>query len=498
MATSFLSLFLALFFFFVTPALTAVPRPDHATALLPVDAGFAPRWYMESTPAVPAQLVSRNPRNVLRDGADDGILARDVVICNPGYHSCVEALDPGMCCANDRYCYINENWQARCCSLGVKCRDSKCGADELYCNTTSSTTVPVTTVLPSSDSGFSTTGRGEERQQQHDVTTVTSLVSVSTFAACCNRACSASMFSCESTFGGQCCSYGFKCATGGNCIADPAPATATDGGSTLVPDIPPSCTTSQFACAESDGGGCCNTGSVCTSQTIGATISQVCAPLSDAGSSSSSGGLSSGAKAGIGVGVAVGAAIVIAAVTWVCIRRRRRRSGTTGTNVSAHEMRQSGGAAGDEDTGNSLLVGPPQTPWTPSSAFTDGRDALHGQRVYSDHFPDAGPYTDRGGGDGRVAPNPSLATTPPAGSLPSDGGGRFAGSVPYHPDHILRPVEIGGAEAAQKENTGTSKEGQQADEYTAAGPFELMGSPGSPSPLSPDGESHAMGKGPKG
>ncbi|KAI1284013.1 hypothetical protein F5Y07DRAFT_97015 [Xylaria sp. FL0933] len=489
MAISLLSLSLA-FFIIVTPALAAVPRPDYAT--VPVDAGFAPRWYMEGTPAVPAQLVSRNPQNILRDGADDGVLARDVVICDPGYHSCVEALDPGMCCANDEYCFINENWQARCCSLGVKCRDSKCGADELYCNTTSSTTVPVTTVLPSSSSssssGVSTTGRGEE--QKHDVTTVTSLVLASTFAACCNRACSASMFLCEPTFGGQCCSYGFKCATGGNCIADPAPATATD------PEVPPSCTTSQVACAESDGGGCCNTGSVCTSQTIGATISQVCAPLSDNGSSSS-GGLSSGAKAGIGVGVAVGAALVIAAVTWVCIRRRRRRSGTTGTNVSAHEMRQSSGAAGDEDTGNSLLVGPPQTPWTPSSAFTDGRDALHGQRVYSDHFPDAGPYTDRDGGDGRVAPNPSLATTPPAGgSLPSDGGGRFAGSVPYHPDHILRPVEIGGAEAAQKE-AAMGKESRQVDQSTA-GPFELMGSPGSPSPLSPDGESHATDKGPKG
>ncbi|KAI0813238.1 hypothetical protein GGR55DRAFT_564712 [Xylaria sp. FL0064] len=487
MATSLLSLSLA-FFFIVTPVLTAVPRPDHATVLLPVDAGFAPRWYMEGTPAVPAQRMSPDPRRILRDGT--GTLARDVVICDPGYHSCVEALDPGKCCANDRYCYINENWEAQCCSLGVKCRDSKCGADELYCNTTSSTTVPVTTVLPSSSSGSgpSTTGPGGE---EHDVTTVTSLVSVSTFAACCNRACSASMFSCESTFGGQCCSYGFKCATGGNCIADPPPATTTDTVSTLVP---PSCTTSQFACAESDGGGCCDTGSICTSQTIGATISQVCAPLSDDGSSSS-GGLSSGAKAGIGVGVAVGAALVNAAVTWVCIRRRRRRSGTTGTNASAHEMRQN---AGDEDTGNSLLVGPPQTPWTPSSAFTDGRDALHGQRVYSDHFPDAGvgPYTDRDGGDGRVAPNPSLATTPPAGgSLPSDGGGRFAGSVPYHPDHILRPVEIGG-EAAQKE-TRAGKESWRVDESTV-GPFELMGSPGSPSPLSPDGESHAMNKGSKG
>ncbi|KAI0434482.1 hypothetical protein F5Y09DRAFT_296374 [Xylaria sp. FL1042] len=483
MATSLLSLFLSLLI--ITPALTAVPRPDHATLLLPFDAGLAPRWYMEGTPAVPAQQpVSPNPRHMLRDSAiaAAAAAARQVNICDPGYHSCVEANAPGTCCPNDRYCYLDEDWIAKCCSLGVKCQDSKCMADELYCNTTSSTTVPVTTTIASS------TGRAAAAEKKDTITTVTSLVSLTTFAACCNRACSASMFSCEKAFGGQCCSYGFKCATSSNCIADPAPATNT-GGSTVAPEVPPGCTTSQFACAESDGGGCCNTGSICTSQTLGATTSQVCAPLSDGGSYSS-GGLSSGAKAGIGVGVAVAAAIIISAITWLCIRRRRR-SGTTGTNASANEMRQSAGVAGDEDAGNSLLVGPPQTPWTPSSAFTDGRELagspLHG-RVCSDHFPNAvaAPYMDRQS-DGHVAPNPSLATTPPAGSMP------------YDPDDILRRAGMG---AAEKE-AGMGKESRRLDEMPGrdedltVGRFELMGSLGSSSPLNPNGESQPMDKGPK-
>ncbi|KAI1303519.1 hypothetical protein F5Y03DRAFT_187453 [Xylaria venustula] len=488
MAPPFLPIFLSLFIASrITPGLGAAPRPDHATFLLPFDAGFAPRWYMDGTPAVPAQLASPNPRHPL-----NGIAPRDVSICDAGFHSCVEANAPGMCCPNDRYCYLNATWTANCCSLGVTCPDSLCKADELYCNTTSSTTIPATTA------GTARSG--------HD-NTVTSLVSVTTFAACCNRACSASAFSCEKAFGGQCCSYGFKCASGSACIADPAPAT-TSSVSTIVPEIPPGCTTSQITCAETDGGGCCNTGSICTSQTIGTTASQVCAPNPTlAADDGSSGGLSSGAKAGIGVGVAVGAAIVIAAVTWLCIRQRRR-SGTTGTNVSAHEMRQNAstpGGAGDEDAGNSLLVGP-RSPYTLRSAFTDGTEHTspllheHG-RAYSYRLPDAmaGPFTDRDG-DGQVAPNPSLATTPPTRSLPSDGGGRFAGLMPNHPDNIMRPVEIGEGEAARKE-TGKDAEKAQIDEMPGHDPtvgrFELEGSPGSPSPLKPDGESRSTDKGRK-
>ncbi|KAI0965491.1 hypothetical protein F4678DRAFT_333805 [Xylaria arbuscula] len=473
MAPPFLSIFLSLF---IAPGLSAAPRPDHAT-FLPFDAGFAPRWYMDGTPAVPAQLASPNPRHPL-----NGIAPRDVSICDAGFHSCVEANAPGMCCPNDRYCYLNATWTAKCCSLGVKCPDSLCSANELYCNTTSSTTIPATTA------GTARSG--------HD-NTVTSLVSVTIVADCCNRACAASAFSCESAFGGQCCSYGFKCASGGSCIADPAPAT-TSSVSTIVPEIPPGCTTSQITCAETDGGGCCSTGSICTFQTIGATAAHVCAPNPTlAADNGSSGGLSSGAKAGIGVGVAVGAAIVIAAVTWLCIRQRRR-SGTTGTNVSAHEMRQNAstpGGGGDEDAGNSLLVGA-RSPYTLRSAYTDGTE--HG-RAYSHRWPDAmaGPFTDRDG-DGQAAPNPSLATTPPP--LPSDGGGRYDGLMPYGPDDITGRMEIGEGEAADEE-TGKGAENVQIDEMPGHNNdftvFELEGSPGSPSPLKSEGESRSADKGRK-
>ncbi|GAW12938.1 hypothetical protein ANO14919_023110 [Xylariales sp. No.14919] len=519
-AASFVSLFRPLLLLLlpvalhiITPALGAVPRfgaLDHA-AFLPLDAdaaaavaGFAPRWYMDGVPALPAQPLSPNPRYGLRGGE---LGARDVNVCPAGQHSCVEAGAPGMCCYNDRYCYRNSTWQTNCCALGVKCLDSLCKADSLYCNVSSSTTIPAATTTAA-------TGTGR--------VTVTSLVSVSTYAACCNRACPESAFLCEQTFGGQCCSYGFKCALGGNCVNDPVPSTTTSV-STVVPEIPLGCTaTTQIACAATEGGGCCDTGSICTFQSIGtATAALVCAPDPALGDGGGSGGLSSGARAGIGVGVAVGAALVIAAVAWFCIRRRRR-SGTTGASASAHEMRRNtgiiggtgrmvgrvvGGRSDGSQQGTSLFVGP-QTPHTLRSGFTDGTQPTipplhdHG-RAYSYHLPDAraGPFTDREG-DGRVAPNPSLATTPPSGPLPSDSSGRFTtpGSVPYGPDHILRPVEIGGVEAQKevvkaKENgpVVSTVETPAQDEEPVIGPFELPGS----EPPEFEGANHPADKGPK-
>ncbi|KAI3333543.1 hypothetical protein F4824DRAFT_235324 [Ustulina deusta] len=485
MAASFPAMFLSLLIALrIPPALAAVPRSgarDHATTFVPLDGGvgvgFAPRWYMEEgTPAVPAQLFSPNPRYVL-SGGGDGLAARQVSLCDAGFHSCVEANAPGTCCPNDRYCYLDENWAAKCCALGVQCEGSLCAADQLYCNATSATTIPA--APPTAHSG----------------NTVTSLVSRTTYAACCNRACSEASFSCESAFGGQCCPYEYKCGTGSACIADPAPATTT-AVSTIVPEIPPGCTTSQITCAETDGGGCCNTGSVCTFQTIGAATSNVCAPdptLGDDGGSS--GGLSGGAKVGIGVGVAVGAALVIAAVTWVCVRRRRKRPGTTGTAVSAHEMQDVATVrGGDGDMGDSLLVGP-MTPGTHRSAYTDASEPMmpplheHGL-AYNYHLPDAraGPFTVRDG-DGQIVPNPSLAATRPTGPMPFD------------PDHILRPVEIGDTEARKQaeKDKGNRHLDEMAshDEDPTAGRFELMGSLGSPSPLNPDGETHPTDKGPK-
>ncbi|KAH8161546.1 hypothetical protein CIB48_g6702 [Xylaria polymorpha] len=396
---------------------------------------------MEGIPAVPAQPLSPNPRHGL---GGDQLDARQVNVCPAGSHSCVEANAAGTCCPNDRYCYLNTNWEAKCCSLGVKCPDSKCGADQLYCNYTSSTTV-----------ALGTTSAGE---QQGDM--VTSIVSLFTSTACCNRPCNASSFSCEKAFGGQCCPYNFKCLEGGKLRARMVAGVAIWGRSAFSrASLPPP--RRPYAPR------------IPRYQTAAAP-----APLERR-------------EGWHRRGVAVGAAIIIAAVAWLCIRRRRQqRSGATGTaSVSAHEMRfntwaehgAGGGArsgAGDQDQGDSLFVGP-MTPWTPRSGFSDTNGA-----ALAGHYigPDAidGPFTDRGG-NGHMYES-GLATTPPA--VPG---------VPFGPDHIQRPVELGVGESQKdiegqtdSEHVVDAKETPAHDEDPTAGPFELMGSIGTPSPLNSD------------
>ncbi|KAI3325983.1 hypothetical protein HD806DRAFT_429225 [Xylariaceae sp. AK1471] len=510
MTAPFLSLFLLLLASHIAPALSAAPRfaaLDNA-AILPLPAaGFAPRWYMEGIPAIPAQPLSPNPRNILGDHETGELDARqDSFLCSAGQHSCAEANAAGFCCDNDRYCYLNEAWEPKCCSLGNKCPDSACDADHLYCNETLTSTI-----TPS--------GTVTESGQQ---ITSSVVVSYTTSTACCNRACSASSFSCEQTFGGQCCENGFKCGLGSLCIADPPPPTTTSV-STIVPEVPAGCTTSQITCAQTDGGGCCDIGSICTFQSAApATSTAVCAPnltLADGGGGSST-ALSSGARVGVGVGVALGAAVVIAAATWFCIRRRQRHRKAK-SNASAHEMGRNagglaaaaggagggGGGGGGGRTGRgqgireSLMAAGPLTPWTGHSNFSDAsgptissaRPPLHDHgRVYSYFGPNAieGPFTDRDG-DQHDA-DAAVVTTPPTGPLPSDSTGQFvtAGSMPFHPDHIRRPVEIGGIETQkeiekEKENGKLiiTEETPGQDEDPTTGPFELMGSLGTPSPL---------------
>jgi len=541
----------------ITPTLGAAARfaAVEDAAILPFGAaGIAPRWYAEGIPAIPAQPLSRNPERVFLDGdSEEGeeLWARDITQCGAGNHSCVELGPFGAqkCCDNDRYCYLNEDSEPKCCSIGIKCEDSPCEPDQRFCNETLTITTtiavtdrPDTTEIPTGTNSGS--GHGGN---------ITVLVTHSTVPGCCNRQCGTSSFQCESAFGGQCCANGNKCGDGSLCIGN-MPASTSTSISTIVSEIPPGCTAaSQFLCEATDGGGCCDTGSICTFQSVApATSSPVCSPDPNfADGDSSSGALSSGARVGIGVGVALGAAVVIAAITWFCIYRRKKDRASK-SNVSAHEMRENGGAAGAAagagTTGPraggggrggggrgggggggglagrlargprnrySLMTAGPPTPWTGRSEFSEtsgptissARPPLHEHgRVYSYFGPTAiaGPFTERdedgdaghNDADARMA---AAATTPPTGGpLSSDSTGPFVtpSSMPYHPDHILRPIEIGDSNDAQK---AIEKEGErgigepvEVESPTHGGAttevvYELMGSLGTESPLKPDG-----------
>ncbi|KAI1176555.1 hypothetical protein F4777DRAFT_262957 [Nemania sp. FL0916] len=473
-----------------TPVAGAIPRfgaLNNAAFFGGGGGGVAPRWYMEGTPALPARRLSRSPRYIL-SGRDDDPAAQ----CDVGQHSCVEADAADFCCRNDQYCYIDSSWGTRCCSLGVTCPGSPCDADQLYCNSTSTTIVPlVTSTLASS---------GHEQ-----TVTETSKAVYSTLSACCNRACSVSSFSCASTYGGQCCPYGFKCALGSRCIADPVPPTSTSV-STIVTAVPSGCTTSQVSCDQSLGGGCCGIGSTCTYQGASpATSTAVCAPNITFADGGGSHALSDGARVGIGVGVAVGAAIIIGAVTWLCIRRRRRRAaGTTASNPSGPEMQEGVGGgrqtpaawAGTRDLhpGESLVAGL----MTPRSEISGPTSAS--QRIYSYVGPDPidGPFTER---EGQNEYDPRLGVTPPSAPLEHD----HMQQGFYSPSHVMKPVEIGGIETQMGVEGERERDRLLHGEGAAAGKkeeeeenvvYELMGSLPTPSPLSPDEAFPPMGKGP--
>ncbi|TEY86646.1 hypothetical protein BOTCAL_0005g00640 [Botryotinia calthae] len=107
----------------------------------------------------------------------------------------------------------------------------------------------------------------------------------------------------------------------------------------LVSIVPSGCTTNQFACASSMGGGCCDDGFGCTvlsgtnycaaTTGTGSAIRTgsngiLATGSSDANSTSSNHGLSTGAKAGIGVAVALLVlACVGACIYFFTIHRRR-------------------------------------------------------------------------------------------------------------------------------------------------------------------------------
>jgi hypothetical protein len=539
----------------ITPAIGAAARfaGVENAAILPFGgAGVAPRWYAEGIPATPAQPLSRNPGRVILgwDGEEEkeGLWARDVIQCPAGNHSCVELgpLGAQKCCSNDRYCYLTGNSEPKCCSIGVKCPDSPCNSDQRFCNNTIPITVsdgPDATGLPT---GTNSGGGGQE-------TNLTSHAIFTTVTGCCNRQCGTSSFQCEGVFGGQCCPNGNKCGESSLCIVN-TPASTSSSVSTIVSEIPAGCTAaSQFRCSETDGGGCCDTGSVCTFQSVApATSTPVCSPDPNyADGDSSSGALSSGARVGIGVGVALGAAVVIAAITWFCIYQRKKgRAGKS--NGSAHEMRENGvgpsagptgqggagGGGGRRRGGVGLGLagrwGKARSSLMPAAAATPGpgrsnlseasgptissaRPPLHDHgRVYSYFGPTAiaGPFTQRDEDEGAVYNEAdslmaTAATTPPTGGpLPRESTSPFAapGSMPYyHPDHILRPVEIGDSNDAQK---ATQKEGERgnAEPVEVESPthegattgmvYELMGSLGPTSPLNPGGDtSHSTDKG---
>ncbi|PWI75383.1 hypothetical protein PCL_06041 [Purpureocillium lilacinum] len=335
----------------------------------------------------------------------------------------------GSCCENTHYCYVNKQSQPRCCPIGSNCvSDSNCSSDRFQCTSTASVAVTVT----------ASSGRGSNT----DTASVTVFTTASAQVGCCGRACpQTSQYLCPKDLGGACCSFGFDCRSGGQCVETKKPGPSSG---TLTPVVD-GCTTSQFKCP--DGAGCCDEWMHCTrvsdkpycapgnpTNTNVRSVGDVPPGGGGGDDSTSDARLSGGAKAGIGVGVAVAGGLVLGlAAWWFCVRRRRRRAGA-------------GGARKDEQPDPDRdpdAAGP--NGWPPGSDIP--RDAAHrpigigemsettaSQRprlthgLTDDYFgPVSGPYTE--------ASDAGRSTTSPAPQRPG----------PEHPqgaEAIAVPVEI--------------------------------------------------------
>ncbi|KAH9892275.1 hypothetical protein F4778DRAFT_749991 [Xylariomycetidae sp. FL2044] len=455
---------------------------DEDDALLLLNAGgLGPRFFQKPVPALPALLGRQEPFQ-----------------CPAGNHSCLELGSVGAlaCCGDTDYCFLDRSGTPACCALGSTCpNDSPCPEDSLFCNstlTTGTTTVPVSSAATQDPSN-----------------TITVIEQTTVTETCCGRPCSSSSFLCQQAFGGQCCKYGYRCASGGLCLSTLTPTTTSVPGGSGAPPLVPGCTTSQFSCPASEGGGCCGIGSKCTSQAAGATWTPVCAPDLNI-TSSDSGSLSPAGRAGIGAGVAIGAAAVIGGLTWFCLRRRKRQRAASRPSRGHGGMGgDAGGAAGSVGVGGlegESLVEPYMRDRDGTISEFSGplsaglRPQVHATGLAVDYFgpdPVVGPYTS-------YSNRPQSRTSP----------GQFDRGVPANPEgpgDIVAPVEIGSSVAATTTTPETrkmrgEKEGLLAvgggaggtdtsatpsrdeEEKEPEGPFELAGSPppGSPSPMSRD------------
>lgn len=397
--------------------------------------GFSPRFFDGAVP--PHQPFARR---------------QDTGVCPDGGHRCEDIGAPDSCCASNRYCYYKTDWQVGCCGFGTNC-DAQC-TSTLY-RTNASSTFEVTTTLPpptTTASGATTTG-----DESVIIGTTTS-----PYVGCATRPCALSAFQCPSSMGHGCCNNDQVCGSNSVCLA-PSTTVATD-----VPTRGCSGTPSATDCV--DGGGCCLRGETCVNVdgTPGCSGTPIVDGPAGANTTTVDRGLSQAARAGVGAGVAIAAALVIGAVTWFCIRRRRRAL-TDGTRT-----RTGGGRTPAPGGGNDAATNAEGTMSETSVVPARSRLHRHGM-VYEYLGPTAvaGPYTDH--------------DTPVRAPETHDRG---VPGVPDGPGDISRPVEIGASDVKDKDETqpGFGRSASHRLENRQDGDnevYELEAFP-SPSPLSPE------------
>jgi hypothetical protein len=349
--------------FYITVAIFAINAQAQYGGIQ-IQEGLTPRFYLGSSP-LPA-------------------LERRQNLCAADQHSCeytyphpssssqltTSGLDINatVCCPNTQICLTDSTLSPKCCAIGSLCGITTCDASHYICSTSSGST------------------------------------------ACCPRSCDAtSQFLCPASLGGACCSFGYSCASGGQCVSSAAP-TSTSAVVGIASVAPSGCATNQIACPSTEGGGCCGVGLDCAvvdstnycsnALRTGDGIS----PSSVAAHTGTKQGLSMGVKAGIGAGVAILTFSLLGVLLWFCVVHRRR--------VRARSARER------------------EVPMISQAYKTDGRPTQ--RRQTSDYFgprATAGPFTE--------------STTSLISPIsPGSEGGRGVPLSPLSPGDIAAPVEI--------------------------------------------------------
>jgi hypothetical protein len=347
--------------------------------------GFSPRYFDSAFAPVP--FAKR----------------QDQGVCPDGGHRCEDIGAPEACCGSNRYCYYKTDWEVGCCGFGMNC-DTAC-TSTLY-RTNATITTSTFSTLSGTDTATQTL-RGQE-------TTITSV-------GCAVRPCALTAFQCPESMGHGCCNNDQVCGSSGHCLA-----TQT----TVATEVPTrGCSGTLSATDCTDGGGCCLQGQTCVN--VAGTPGCSGTPDGPAGSNTTTvdTGLSQSARAGIGAGVAIGAALVIGAVTWFCIRRRRRAL-TEGTRTRGAITP---GLDGATNAGGTM---------SETSVPVRNRVHRHGM-VYEYLGPQAvaGPYTEQDGQQAQYG-----------GEMHHDRG---VAREPDGPGDIRRPVEIGASSEIIKDKDET-------------------------------------------
>lgn len=170
-------------------------------------------------------------------------------------------------------------------------------------------------------------------------TTTGGQTTVQTLLGCAGRACTSTNYQCPSSAGGGCCPYGAEC-VGNACISTAGSSTSSAASGVFQCGTSGQVCTSGEACTSTGSGYYCAILALSTASGVTSILPSSSPPGGSASSSTASGNHKEVAI-GLGVGIPVGL-ILISALIFLVVRIRRQKLGEEGRGLSeeAREYRK--------------------------------------------------------------------------------------------------------------------------------------------------------------